>query len=336
MEFGYYLPGYARDISRPVQHLYRELIREAQWAEDLGFTSFTIPEHHFTNALMHPNALLTGIKLAEHTKHARIVTSTSILPFRDMLQLAGEIAQADCLTNGRIEVGVGRGAYKYEFARFQKDPELSHDVFRESLDLLIKLLSEEDVSYDGQFYKIPPTTIVPRPIQRPHPPVWFAAMGAGAIDYAVSLNMPVLTTPLRNPVEMVKMQAGAFKESIRTRDKPHLKISMLVMIFVTRSEEQKRRVIQDAMDRHVRFLDVFSSEGHVKGGNIAPMEPDITLEDIERNLMIGSPEEVAEKLALYYEQNIDEMQLNFSFGTPHGEIMNSIEDFMTRVVPQFQ
>ena len=85
MEFGYYLPGYARDISRPVQHLYRELIREAQWAEDLGFTSFTIPEHHFTNALMHPNALLTGIKLAEHTKHARIVTSTSILPFRDML-----------------------------------------------------------------------------------------------------------------------------------------------------------------------------------------------------------------------------------------------------------
>jgi alkanesulfonate monooxygenase SsuD/methylene tetrahydromethanopterin reductase-like flavin-dependent oxidoreductase (luciferase family) len=111
---------------------------------------------------------------------------------------------------------------------------------------------------------------------------------------------------------------------------------MLVMIFVTRSEEQKRRVIQDAMDRHVRFLDVFSTEGHVEGGNITPMEPDITLEDIERNLMIGSPEEVTEKLGLYFEQDIDEMQLNFSFGTPHGEIMNSIEDFMTRVVPQFE
>lgn len=335
MEFGYYLPGYARDISRPVQHLYRELIREAQWAEELGFTSFTIPEHHFTNALMHPNALLTAIKLAEHTKHARIVTSTTILPFRDMLQLAGEVAQADCLTNGRIEVGVGRGAYKYEFARFRKDLEQSHDVFRESLDLLVKLLRDEDVSYDGEFYKIPPTTIVPRPVQKPHPPVWFAAMGAGAIDYAVSLDLPVLTTPLRNPVEMVKMQAGSFRESIRTRDKPHLRLSMLVMIFVTRSEEQKRRVIQDAMDRHVRFLDVFSTEGHVKGGNITPMEPDITLEDIERNLMIGSPEEVVDKMGLYYEQGIDELQLNFSYGTPHGEIMDSIEDFASKVVPQF-
>ena len=104
--------------------------------------------HHFSNALVHPNPLLTAIKVAEHTRHAPIITSTSVLPFHDVRRLAGEVAQADCLTGGRIGVGVGRGAYRYEFERFEKRSEDAPDLFRESLQLLVKLLSEEEVSAD--------------------------------------------------------------------------------------------------------------------------------------------------------------------------------------------
>ena len=100
MDFGLYLPGYWPDVSYPMQHMYREAVAEAAYAEELGFTSFTIPEHHFSNALVHPNPLLTAIKVAENTKRAPIITATSVLPFHDMRLLAGEIAQADCTARG--------------------------------------------------------------------------------------------------------------------------------------------------------------------------------------------------------------------------------------------
>ena len=127
MDFGFYLPCYWPDTSVPMQHMYREMVEQAKFAEDLGFVSFTIPEHHFTNALVHPNPLLSAIKVAEHTRKAALITSTTVLPFHDVRLLAGEIAQADCLTNGRIQIGVGRGAYQYEFERLQIDPASAPD-----------------------------------------------------------------------------------------------------------------------------------------------------------------------------------------------------------------
>ena len=111
MDFGYYLPCYWPDMSYPMQNMYRDMTREAQFAEDLGYVSFSIPEHHFTNALVHPNALLSAVHVAAHTKRVPVMTAVSVLPFHNIPLLAGEIAQADCLTNGRIQVGVGRGAY---------------------------------------------------------------------------------------------------------------------------------------------------------------------------------------------------------------------------------
>jgi alkanesulfonate monooxygenase SsuD/methylene tetrahydromethanopterin reductase-like flavin-dependent oxidoreductase (luciferase family) len=335
MNFGLYLPGYWPDVSVHMRHLYDWAVAEASAAEGLGFNSFTIPEHHFSNALVHPNPLLTAIKIADHTKDAPIITSTSVLPFHDVRRLAGEVAQADCLTNGRIGVGVGRGAYRYEFERFEKNSEEAPDLFRESLQLLVKLLSEEEVSADGDFYKFPSTTITPRPVQQPHPPIWFAAMTPGGIDYAVSLDMPVLTTPLRDPFETVKVQAGAFQESKQRHDKPELTMSMLVMIFVTRDDRQRDAIVDHALGRHRRFLNMFTTSGTVERGSIKPIESDLTREEIAQNLIIGPADYCIERLKLFEREGIDNLQLNFSFGASHEEIMTSMHDFAALVMPSF-
>ncbi len=79
MDFGYYLPCYWPDMSYPMQDMYRDMTREAQFAEESGYVSFTIPEHHFTNALVHPNALLSAVHVAAHTKHVPIITATTVL-----------------------------------------------------------------------------------------------------------------------------------------------------------------------------------------------------------------------------------------------------------------
>lgn len=336
MRFGLYLPCYWPDMAVPMHHMYREMVREAQFAEDLGYCSFSIPEHHFTNALVHPDALLSAVHIAAHTKRLPVVTATSVLPFHNIPQLAGQIAQADCLTGGRIQVGVGRGAYRYEFTRLQIPFDEARERFADSLELLLALLSSEDVSWDSRFYKLPPTTITPRPIQRPHPKIWFAATTPEAIAYAAARSLPVMTTPLRESFDKVVAQVNAYHIGRKSTPNPSAAqaLSMLIMLFVTESKEQTEALAQHALGRHRRFLNVFGGEGEVTGGAIKLYESDIGLDEIKKNLIIGPPEECLARLKEYAALGIDEIQLNMSFGASHAEIMRSLELFATRVMPE--
>ena len=262
MDFGLYLPCYWPDTSVHMRDMYREVIAEAQFAEQLGYVSFTIPEHHFTNALVHPNALLTAVRVAAATKRTPQITATTVLPFHDVRILAGEIAQADCLTDGRIQIGAGSGAYQYEFERLQIPMHDKQERFEDSLNLLIKLLSEENVSWDSAYYRFPATTITPRPVQKPHPRIWYAAMSAGSIEKAVLRGFDIITTPLREPFDKVVEQAGGFASGIAKagaggRDR---KRSMLVMLFVTESVTQKQAMLEHALGRHRHI-----AECHDKG-----------------------------------------------------------------------
>jgi alkanesulfonate monooxygenase SsuD/methylene tetrahydromethanopterin reductase-like flavin-dependent oxidoreductase (luciferase family) len=280
MDFGVYLPCYWPDTSIHMRDMYRDVVAEAEFAEELGYVSFTIPEHHFTNALVHPNALLTAVRIASVTKRAPLITATTVLPFHDVRILAGEIAQADCLTDGRIQIGAGSGAYQYEFERLQIPIQERRDRFADSLKLLIKLLSEEDVAWDSPYYRFPATTITPRPVQRPHPPIWYAGMSAATIEQAVVDGFDVITTPLREPFEKVVEQAGGFASGVAragaaARDR---KFSMLVMLFVTEGEAQKRAILEHALGRHRRFVNVYQTKGDVERGAIKPHAVDLTLE----------------------------------------------------------
>jgi alkanesulfonate monooxygenase SsuD/methylene tetrahydromethanopterin reductase-like flavin-dependent oxidoreductase (luciferase family) len=337
MDFGFYLPCYWPDMTIHMRDMYRDIVAEAQFAEELGYVSFTVPEHHFTNALVHPNALLTAVRVASVTKRVPIITSTTVLPFHDVRILAGEIAQADCLTDGRIQIGAGSGAYQYEFERLEISMDDKRERFEDSLNALIKLLSEEDVSWDSPYYKFPATTITPRPIQKPHPPIWFAAMSAASIEKAVLRGFNVMTTPLREPFEKVIEQAGGFATGIkRAAPKAHdLKLSMLVMLFVTESQSQKRAMLEHALSRHRRFVNVYQTRGEVTGGGIKPYDVDLTLEQIETNLIIGPPAHCRDKIEQYAAQGIHNMQLNMNFGASHGEVMRSLETFAREVMPHF-
>ena len=337
MDFGYYLPCYWPDTSYPMPDMYRDMTAQAQFAEQAGYVSCSIPEHHFTNALVHPSGLLSAVHVAAHTKRIPIITATTVLPFYNIPALAGHIAQADCLTNGRIEIGVGRGAYRYEFKRLQIPFDESRARFDDSLELLIALLSKEDVTWDSTFYKLPATTITPRPAQKPHPRIWFAATSPEAIEYAAGRSFPVMTTPLRESFEKVRAQAEAFKRGHRRAGSiPSSRLSMLVMLFVTESRKQTDMLIEHALGRHRRFVNVFGGEGEVERGAIKPYDVDLSREDIEKNLIIGSPEACLEKLEAYRALGVHNMQLNMSFGASHAEVLRSMELFASRVMPHLE
>lgn len=337
MDFGFYLPCYWPDTSYPMEKMYREMSEQAAFAEDRGYVSFTVPEHHFTNALVHPSALLTAVHVAAKTRRVPVITATTVLPFHNVPVLAGEIAQADCLTGGRIQVGVGRGAYRYEFDRLQIPIEEGPERFADSLELLMKLLSERDVDWDSKFYKLPATTITPRPVQSPYPKIWFAATSPGGIEYAAGRGFDVMTTPLRESFDTVVAQAQAFQRGREKADSCGIgtQLSMLIMLFVTDRQEQKDRMLEHALGRHRRFTNVFGGPGEVTAGEIKPYDVDMSLADIERNLIIGPAEQCVERLKEYEALGIDNMQLNMSFGGSHRDIMESLDTFATKVMPEF-
>lgn len=336
MQFGFYLPCYHPDTSFPASQLYRDTIEEAKLAEDLGFISLTIPEHHFINYLVHPSPLLTAVRVAAETKSIPLISAVLVLPFYDVRRLAGEIAQADCLTGGRIQLGVGRGAFRYEFDRFNVPVEESRERFDDSLNLLIKLLSEEEVSWDSKYYRFEPLTVTPRPVQKPYPAIWVAALAEAAIAGTVRRGFNVMTTPLRDPFEAARKQADAFLSALPPGNPRNQRHSMLRMGFVTRSDADTMDKLRLAHENHQRFVNVFETAGSVKGGAIEPLDVRETLEDIRRSLIIGSPQECVDKIAHYDALGIDDIQVNMNFGASHKDVMEGLERFAVHVMPHFR
>lgn len=338
MEFSFYLPCYWPDTSVHAKVMYDEMLVQAARAEDLGYAMLGIPEHHFINYLTHPSPLLTAVKLTSVTTRIPFITSVLVLPFLDMRRLAGEIAQADCLTDGRLHLGVGRGAFRYEFDRFNVAVEDSRAMFDDGLALLKTLMSETEVSWDSDNYKFDALTITPRPLQQPYPPIWIAAVSPVAIYHSVLNGYHVMTTPLREPFEKVVAQAEAFHKGVAEAGAAAAgrKLSMLKMLYVARDEADRREKVAIAHANHQRFVNVYETPGEVYNGAIKPIDVDETLEDVGKALIIGTAGECIDRLGPYADLNIHDLMLNMSFGAAHQDVLGAMERFATHVMPHFK
>src|SRR5580692_11352806 len=182
MQFNNFLGAYYRDTRYGGDRLYADMLAQAKLVERLGFRGVTIPEHHLINILLIPDPLQFAVRVASITKHLEVVTSVCQLPPHDMRIFAGQVVQADILCDGRLILGVGRGAFAYEMARLGKPIEESRERFDESLNVLMALLEGEEVSWRGKFYQFEPLTVMPRPRRRRSPPIMIAALAPEAIE----------------------------------------------------------------------------------------------------------------------------------------------------------
>lgn len=337
MEFGFYLPAYWSDPTYPMDRMYSDMVEQAILAEQLGFQTLWIPEHHFINLLVHPNPLLMGVRVAAATRTIRIGTSVLVLPFFDMRRLAGEVAQADNLMGGRLELGVGRGAFKYEFDRYGVKVEDSRDIFDESLALLERLLTQSHVSSDTDAYRFAELTITPRPLQQPLPPVWIAAVTPEAVYHSARRGYHVMTTPLRSPFEDAKRQAESFHRGRSESGKPASaqRLSLLRMGYVARDRADVEQKLGLAAQNDRCHHNVRTTDGDVVQGMIQGSDSGRSRAEIEDALVIGSAEQCREKVAAYAQLGIDEFIVNMGFGASHADVMRSMETFAAEVMPNF-
>jgi alkanesulfonate monooxygenase SsuD/methylene tetrahydromethanopterin reductase-like flavin-dependent oxidoreductase (luciferase family) len=337
MRFSFYLPCYWPDLGYPAQRMYQDAVDEAQLAEDLGFDTLCIPEHHFINYLTHPQPLLTAVKVAAATRAIKIITSVLVLPIYDIRRLAGEVCQTDCLTDGRIEIGVGRGAFAYEFDRFNVPPEESRARFDDSLALLEALLTGKETGWKSAWYDFEPVTITPHAVQKPIP-IWIAALSYPAIYHSAKRGYHIQTTPLRGGMETVKTQATAFNDAVRDAEGTldHLKFSMLRMLYVARDQADADEKVAMAYENHRRFCNVYDTPGTVKDGAIVPIDVEESIDDVRDALLIGTAPEIIDKLGAYDELKVMDLLLNMGFGASHEDVMGSMERFARDVMPFYQ
>ncbi len=165
---------------RTIPELYEQVAAQCQLAEQLGYDTFMVAEHHFHEYGSVPNPAVYLAMLAERCKRIRLASGISILTFHHPLTLAESWAMVDILSNGRLTLGVGSGYLKHEFAGYAIDPAHKRERFDENLAILKRALSGERVSHSGKFTSVDQVQLQVAPIQQPTPPIYCAVLAREA------------------------------------------------------------------------------------------------------------------------------------------------------------
>jgi flavin-dependent trigonelline monooxygenase, oxygenase component len=342
MDIGLFLSYLEIDPSESGRDLYQRQLEQAKIADRQGFDVIWVPEHHVIHLMKAPSPMLTTIQIAGQVG-CRVGPAVIVVPYHHPLVVAGDIAVADTITDGRLEVAVGRGAYRDEFDRLGIEFTESRDRFAESMEILGKIWASPDggISHQGTYYSFDETYVWPRPVQLPHPPVWVGGQTAGTIEWAVGAGYHVLNALQRRPHKVVEQVASVFQEAREKagRAAGEVKLGVSRHAFVVEHEAeiapllervQRLHRIHTHMHNHTAPLD---SRGYVPD---LPIDDAPTDAELREWLLIGTADEVRDKLHGYQDLGIDHVALWMDFGAAQEQICRSIELFGAEVLPRLQ
>ena len=337
MEFSIQLSADYPDKSYGGDAVYADMLNQAELADNFGFDAVSITEHHLMNCLMMPAPLQFAVKIAAHTSRVKIMTSIVVLPLHDMRTYAGEVVVADILTDGRLMLGVGRGAFKYEMERLGVPMDETQSRFNESLDVLQALLEQEEVSWDGDYYKFDPITIMPRPLKPGGPGMMMAVMNPEGIYQCTKRGFHIQTTPLSGNHQLLLDQVEGFNNAKHEMgdEGTELTLSLSRVGFVANSVAEKKTIIEQADRYYSRFDNVFTGPGIVENGMVKPLPRKQSIEDLAESLLIGTPQEITDKLEPYQKLGIDRVIINPNFGCDAQLTLDALQCFAEEVMPNF-
>ncbi|MBX2885101.1 MAG: LLM class flavin-dependent oxidoreductase [Granulosicoccus sp.] len=337
MEFSIQLSAYYPDHDLGGQQLYHNMLDQAVLADQLGYDAVSITEHHLINILLMPAPLQFAVKIASMTEKVKILTSVVVLPLHDMRIYAGEVVCADIFTDGRLMLGVGRGAFGFEMDRMGVPLDISREKFDESLDVLQALLRDKEVSWNGKYYQFDALTVMPRPHRPGGPPMMMGVLVPEAIYHCTKRGFHIQTTPLSGTHEHMLQQVDAFNrgKSELGGEGEDLTLTLSRVAFLARNEADKKRKTEIAHHYYGQFDNVYTGEGRVEEGLIHPVPRAVPLEKTAENLHICTPNEMIDELAPYAEAGVDRFILNVNFGVNQEETMECIQQFAEEVMPVF-
>ena len=337
MDFNHFLTSYMPDPNIGSKQHFKHMLDQSVLAEKLGYVAVSIPEHHLVNILMMPSPLQMAVKISSLTNKIRLSTSVAVLPIHDMRTFAGEVATADILTEGRLVLGVARGAFAWELDRLGTPIESSKEKFIESLEVLNSLLSKENYSFKGKYYNFNAITIMPRPISDPIP-IMIAAMDPSSIRNAASNGYHVQSTVLSGTKKLLLERVNAFKEGQQDAGENGklLRLSMQRMAYAAKDENDAKEKNLLAYEYYKRFDNMYTGPGKVNKGLIEPLPRAQTLEEMTENLIICPVNEMIDKLSVYAGSGIDEMIISAGFGQSQEDMIESMYRINEHIIPHFK
>ncbi len=327
------------------QKLYDEFIELCEMADKGGMHAIWTGEHHGMNFTIAPNPFINLVDLARRTKNVRLGTGTVVAPFWHPIKLAGEAAMTDIITGGRLDIGIARGAYSFEYERMGDDlePWKCGQMLREMVPA-VKALWKGDYEHNGEFWSFPKTTSAPQPLQEEHPPIWVAARDPNSHDFAVSNGCNVQVTPLWLGDEEVESLMERFKTACADNPSiPRPKIMICNHTYVASSEEDAWRGAEE-INRFFNYFGAwFKNERPIHQGLIEELsEEDIAKnpmyspQSIRENKVIGQPAEVIARLKKYEALGYDDYSFWIDTGMSFERKKASLERFINEVMPAFQ
>ena len=172
-------------------------VKQVQYAEEMGFGRVWLVEHHFLTEFAHSSAPeVTLAVMAQHTKKMRLGFGVVLAPVHHPLHVAARASTLDILSDGRVDVGVGRTKGPYQLTPFGTDVAQTQSMMVETLECLPRMWCDEVFSHDGENWQIPPREVIPKPLQQPHPPLWMACTQEDTFRLAGQLGVGCLVNTL--------------------------------------------------------------------------------------------------------------------------------------------
>ncbi len=323
--------------------LRQELISLAQMADDGGMRAVWTGEHHGMEFTITPNPFLSLVDLANHTKNVRLGTGTIVAPFWHPIKLAGEAAAADLITDGRIELGIARGAYSYEYERLMPEMDAweAGQRMRETTPLLRQLWAG-DCAHEGEFYAFPATTAAPKPVQDDGPPIWIAARDPNSHSFGVENGFNIQVTPLWQGIEEIESLMGKFNDACAAYSGPRPKIMLLHHTYVGSDGDDVSLAAQQLSRFYCYFGAWFQNKKPVSQGLIETLSEEelaankmMSPENMHRDLTIGTAQEVIDQIKRYEDLGYDEYSFWIDSGMDFERKRTSLARFIDDVMPAF-
>ena len=325
------------------QQLNEELIALCKMADEGGMRAIWTGEHHGMEFTIAPNPFMTLVNIAHHTKNAKLGTGTVIAPFWHPIKLAGEAAAADLMTGGRIEMGIARGAYSYEYERLMPgmDAWEAGQRMREITPLLPALWSG-DCAHQGDYFSFPATTAVPQPVQDGGPPIWIAARDPSSHEFGVHNGFNIQVTPLWQGMEEIETLMSRFDAACESYDGPRPKIMLLHHTYVGSDAADVARGAQELSRFYCYFGAWFQNKRPVAQGMLEPLTDAemaantmMAPENMARDLTIGTAQDVIAKIKRYEDMGYDEYSFWIDSGMSFERKRASLARFIDDVMPAF-
>lgn len=265
------------------------LAEQAETAERLGFHSFWLPESHFTGQTSIPAPLLQLAVIAARTQRLKIATTSYLLPIRNPIAVAEEVAVLDRLSQGRVILGVGRGFRKALFRVYDVPVAEKRDRFEAALEVMRIAWSGEPVAWEDEDDQTSPAIRVsPLPVQKPHPPIWVAGFGPKAVAQVGRLGLPYLASPIESMARLEENYARHRDAMSAARRQEPIEVPIMRTVFISRDAAILERV-RDGLAAQASLLAKapVASIRNASGSSV------------DEWAIVGSPDQVAEQIALH-------------------------------------